>query len=89
MEVSKLAKIKKEEIVKEQMSKIYIGPTISKYHLLENSVYLNIYPNNVQEAIQEYPIAAKLFIEIEKIHERNSEQNKIYYDLLKEKLGGK
>ncbi|EHO21183.1 hypothetical protein HMPREF9466_00691 [Fusobacterium necrophorum subsp. funduliforme 1_1_36S] len=45
---------------------MYIGPTISKYHLIENSVYLNTYPNNVQQAIKEYPIAAKLFIDIEK-----------------------
>lgn len=89
MEVSELAKTKKEEFVEEKMSKMYIGPTISKYHLIENSVYLNTYLNNVQQAIKEYPIAAKLFIDIEKIHERNSEQNKIYYDLLKEKLGGK
>ena len=45
MEVSELAKTKKEELVEEKMSKMYIGPTISKYHLIENSVYLNIYPN--------------------------------------------
>ena len=89
MEVSELAKTKKEEVVEEKMSKIYIGPTILKYHLIENSVYLNTYPNNIQQAIKEYPIADRLFIDTEKIHERNSERNRIYYGLLKEKLGGK
>lgn len=70
-------------------TKIYIGPTIPKYNLQENSIYVNKYPNNINEAIKEYPTIKGLMIDIKDIKNRNQENYKILYKSLKEEIGGK
>ena len=54
-----------EKEVEENLQKIYIGPTIAAFSLQENTVFVNEYPFNVQEAIKKYPLTEKLFINIE------------------------
>lgn len=70
-------------------TKIYIGPTIAKYNLQENSTYIKIYPQNVNEAIQEFPLIKILMLDIKDIKNRNQENYKILYKNLKEEIGGK
>ena len=41
-----------EKEVEENLQKIYIGPTIAAFSLQENTVFVNEYPFNVQEAIK-------------------------------------
>lgn len=70
-------------------TKIYIGPTIAKYNLQENSIYIKIYPQNVNEAIQEFPLIKKLMVDIKEIKNRNKENYEILYKNLKKEIGGK
>lgn len=70
-------------------SKIYIGPTIAKYNLQENSTYMKKYPHNVNEAIEEFPTIRALMLDIKDIKNRNQENYKILYKNLKEEIGGK
>ena len=41
-----------EKEAEENLQKIYIGPTIAAFSLQENTVFVNEYPFNVQEAIK-------------------------------------
>ncbi|MCF2639390.1 MAG: hypothetical protein SOR11_07390 [Fusobacterium sp.] len=89
-------KEKAKEIVKEKASKIYLGPSIRKYGLMTNTVYLGDFPSNVEEAIKEFPEIAPLFIEINSefalkkgnIVKAGTRENILFNKILK-KLGGK
>ena len=81
--------IKEEEKeVEENLQKIYIGPTISAFSLQENTVFVNEYPFNVQEAIKKYPLTEKLFINIEDLKSRNNEYYRTLYNTLNNELRG-
>lgn len=87
--VEKTVEIENEKKITTMTTKIYIGPTIPKYNLQENSIYVNKYPNNINEAIKEYPTIKGLLIDIKDIKNRNQENYKILYKSLKEEIGGK
>lgn len=79
----------KDEIkIEENLQKIYIGPTIAAFSLQENTVFVNEYPFNVQEAIKKYPLTEKLFIDIEDLKSRNNEYYKTLYNTLNNELRG-
>ena len=80
----------KEEVkeVEENLQKIYIGPTIAAFSLQENTVFVNEYPFNVQEAIKKYPLTEKLFINIEDLKSRNNEYYRTLYNTLNNELRG-
>lgn len=81
--------IKEEEKeVEENLQKIYIGPTIAAFSLQENTVFVNEYPFNVQEAIKKYPLTEKLFINVEDLKSRNNEYYKTLYNTLNNELRG-
>ena len=77
-----------EKEVEENLQKIYIGPTISAFSLQENTVFVNEYPFNVQEAIKKYPLTEKLFINIEDLKSRNNEYYRTLYNTLNNELRG-
>ena len=85
-EVSEEKKEVKE--VEENLQKIYIGPTIAAFSLQENSIFVNEYPFNVQEAIKKYPLTEKLFINVEDLKSRNNEYYKTLYNTLNNELRG-
>ena len=77
-----------EKEVEENLQKIYIGPTIAAFSLQENTVFVNEYPFNVQEAIKKYPLTEKLFINIEDLKSRNNEYYRTLYNILNNELRG-
>ena len=77
-----------EKEVEENLQKIYIGPTIAAFSLQENTVFINEYPFNVQEAIKKYPLTEKLFINIEDLKSRNNEYYRTLYNTLNNELRG-
>ena len=77
-----------EKEVEENLKKIYIGPTIAAFSLQENTVFVNEYPFNVQEAIKKYPLTEKLFINIEDLKSRNNEYYRTLYNTLNNELRG-
>ena len=77
-----------EKEVEENLQKIYIGPTIAAFSLQENTVFVNEYPFNVQEAIKKYPLTEKLFINVEDLKSRNNEYYKTLYNTLNNELRG-
>ena len=77
-----------EKEVEENLQKIYIGPTIAAFSLQENTVFVNEYPFNVQEAIKKYPLTEKLFINIEDLKSRNNEYYRTLYNTLKNEIRG-
>ena len=77
-----------EKEVEENLQKIYIGPTIVAFSLQENTVFVNEYPFNVQEAIKKYPLTEKLFINIEDLKSRNNEYYRTLYNTLNNELRG-
>lgn len=87
--VEKTVGIENKKDLTTMATKIYIGPSISKYNLQENSIYLNKYPNNVTDAINEYPTIKELMLDIKDMKNRNQEIYKILYKSLKEEIGGK
>ena len=80
--------IKEEKKVEENLQKIYIGPTITAFSLQENTIFVNEYPFNVQEAIKKYPLTEKLFINVEDLKSRNNEYYKTLYNTLNNELRG-
>lgn len=80
--------IKEEKKVEENLQKIYIGPTIAAFSLQENSIFVNEYPFNVQEAIKKYPLTEKLFINVEDLKLKNNEYYRTLYNTLKNELRG-
>ncbi len=80
--------IKEEKKVEENLQKIYIGPTIAAFSLQENTIFVNEYPFNVQEAIKKYPLTEKLFINVEDLKSRNNEYYKTLYNTLNNELRG-
>nr|WP_310786708.1 hypothetical protein [Fusobacterium nucleatum] len=79
---------KGEKKVEENLQKIYIGPTIAAFSLQENTIFVNEYPFNVQEAIKKYPLTEKLFINVEDLKSRNNEYYKTLYNTLNNELRG-
>ena len=79
---------KEEKKVEENLQKIYIGPTIAAFSLQENTIFVNEYPFNVQEAIKKYPLTEKLFINVEDLKSRNNEYYKTLYNTLNNELRG-
>ena len=79
---------KEEKKVEENLQKIYIGPTIAAFSLQENTIFVNEYPFNVQEAIKKYPLTEKLFINVEDLKSRNNEYYKTFYNTLNNELRG-
>ena len=47
-------KEKVKEIVKEKASKMYLGPSIRKYGLTTNTVYLGDFPSNVKRQLKNF-----------------------------------
>lgn len=80
--------VKEEKKVEDNLQKIYIGPTIAAFSLQENTVFVNEYPFNVQEAIKKYPLTEKLFINIEDLNSRNNEYYRTLYNTLNNELRG-
>ena len=78
-----------KEGAKENFTRIYIGPTILAYNLVENTVFIDSFPENINEAIEKYPIISNLMIDIDKLQDRNNEYYKNNYLILKNELGGK
>ena len=71
---NKKTEVKEEEKeVEENFQKIYIGPTIAEFSLQEYTIFVNGYPSNIEEAIKKYPIAEKLFINVEDLKLKNNE----------------
>ena len=89
-------KEKPKEIVKEKVSKMYLGPSIRKYGLTTNTVYLGDFPSNVEDAIKEFPEITSLFLEVNsefalnkgKVVKTGTRENILFNRILK-KLGGK
>ena len=79
---------KEEKKVEENLQKIYIGPTIAAFSLQENTIFVNEYPFNVQEAIKKYPLTEKLFINVEDLKSRNNEYYRTLYNTLKNEIRG-
>lgn len=79
---------KEEKKIEENLQKIYIGPTIAAFSLQENTIFVNEYPFNVQEAIKKYPLTEKLFINVEDLKSRNNEYYKTLYNTLNNELRG-
>lgn len=81
--------IKEEEKeVEENFQKIYIGPTIAEFSLQEYTIFVNGYPSNIEEAIKKYPIAEKLFINVEDLNLKNNEYYRTLYNTLNKELRG-
>ena len=77
-----------EKEVEENFQKIYIGPTIAEFSLQEYTIFVNGYPSNIEEAIKKYPIAEKLFINVEDLKLKNNEYYRTLYNTLKNELRG-
>lgn len=83
------AEVKEEKKeVEENFQKIYIGPTIAEFSLQEYTIFVNGYPSNIEEAIKKYPIAEKLFINVEDLKLKNNEYYRTLYNTLKNELRG-
>ena len=78
-----------KEGAKENFTRIYIGPTILAYNLVENTVFIDSFPENINKAIEKYPTINNLMINIDKLQDRNNEYYKNNYLILKNELGGK
>ncbi len=78
-----------KEEAKENFTRIYIGPTILAYNLVENTVFIDSFSEKINEAIEKYPIISNLMIDIDKLQDRNNEYYKNNYLILKNELGGK
>ena len=78
-----------KEGAKENFTRIYIGPTILAYNLVENTVFIDSFSEKINEAIEKYPIISNLMIDIDKLQDRNNEYYKNNYLILKNELGGK
>ena len=78
-----------KEGTKENFTRIYIGPTILAYNLVENTVFIDSFPENINKAIEKYPTINNLMIDIDKLQDRNNEYYKNNYLILKNELGGK
>ncbi|WP_372401426.1 hypothetical protein [Fusobacterium animalis] len=78
-----------KEGAKENFTRIYIGPTILAYNLVENTVFIDSFPENINKAIEKYPTINNLMIDIDKLQDRNNEYYKNNYLILKNELGGK
>ena len=77
--------IKEEENeVEENFRKIYIA----EFSLQEYTIFVNGYPSNIEEAIKKYPIAEKLFINVEDLKLKNNEYYRTLYNTLKNELRG-
>lgn len=79
---------KEEKEVEENFQKIYIGPTIAEFSLQEYTIFVNGYPSNIEEAIKKYPIAEKLFINVEDLKVKNNEYYRTLYSTLNKELRG-
>ena len=79
--------VKEEE--KENFTKIYIGPTILAYNLVEKTVFIDSFSEKINKAIEKYPTINNLMIDIDKLQDRNNEYYKNNYLILKNELGGK
>ena len=92
-EAKEIVKEEAKEIVKEgakeNFTRIYIGPTILAYNLVENTVFIDSFPENINKAIEKYPTINNLMIDIDKLQDRNNEYYKNNYLILKNELGGK
>ena len=77
-----------EKEVEENFQKIYIGPTIAEFSLQEYTIFVNGYPSNIEEAIKKYPIAEKLFINVEDLKVKNNEYYRTLYSTLNKELRG-
>ena len=77
-----------EKEVEENFQKIYIGPTIAEFSLQEYTIFVNGYPSNIEEAIKKYPIAEKLFINVEDLKLKNNEYYRTLYNTLKNEIRG-
>ena len=77
-----------EKGVEENFQKIYIGPTIAEFSLQEYTIFVSGYPSNIEEAIKKYPIAEKLFINVEDLNLKNNEYYKTLYNTLNKELRG-
>ena len=77
-----------EKEVEENFQKIYIGPTIAEFSLQEYTIFVNGYPSNIEEAIKKYPIAEKLFINVEDLNLKNNEYYRTVYNTLNKELRG-
>ena len=92
-EAKEIVKEEAKEIVKEgakeNFTRIYIGPTILAYNLVENTVFIDSFSEKINEAIEKYPIISNLIIDIDKLQDRNNEYYKNNYLILKNELGGK
>lgn len=85
----KKIEVKEEEKeVEENFQKIYIGPTIAGFSLQEYTIFVNGYPSNIEEAIKKYPIAEKLFINVEDLNLKNNEYYRTLYNTLKNEIRG-
>lgn len=78
-----------KEEAKENFTRMYIGPTILAYNLVENTVFIDSFPENINKAIEKYPTINNLMIDIDKLQDRNNEYYKNNYLILKNELGGK
>ena len=78
-----------KEGAKENFTRIYIGPTILAYNLVENTVFIDSFPENINKVIEKYPTINNLMIDIDKLQDRNNEYYKNNYLILKNELGGK
>ena len=75
-----------KEGAKENFTRIYIGPTILAYNLVENTVFIDSFSEKINEAIEKYPIISNLMIDIDKLQDRNNEYYKNNYLILKNEL---
>ena len=75
-----------KEGTKENFTRIYIGPTILAYNLVENTVFIDSFSEKINEAIEKYPIISNLMIDIDKLQDRNNEYYKNNYLILKNEL---
>lgn len=46
---------------------IYVGPTISKFGLIRNQVFLNGLPGHIKALLEEYPAASQLIVPLEEL----------------------
>lgn len=77
-----------EKEIKKKFQKIYIGPTIAEFSLQEYTIFVNGYPSNIEETIKKYPIAEKLFINVEDLKVKNNEYYRTLYNTLNKELRG-
>lgn len=51
--------------IKEENKKMYLGPSIERYGLINGNIFENELPINIKEAINHYPLIKELFIPID------------------------